>query len=335
MAAGNRLLDPHGREAALGRRRRRAPGWVVPQAAGQRELVVLLENGGIDLGLRGLVDGVVNLLPGASLLVSEDVRGAIAARLREWLRQTTDDLLETAELALNRYSAAEPSLYGAVHELRNSTATYGELRDRLFAATRAGHVVDLLILTHGSGGYIATQSGIDAAMIRRLSQEYGGPLNIRSVYMMSCVGASLNQAWLDAGARASAGSTGNNNLPEPTTHFFWTAWKGGQSFETAVTSAYRATVDDLNRILRGVVTAVVPGVGAELAERLDVAALPEVASSRPEVAGAAAMTITTDALPAAATARGSSLVTTVLPEPVLGGLRSRALALTVGRALSP
>ena len=55
--------------------------WVVPQAADVRELVVLLENGGIDLGLRGLVDAVVvDLLPGASLVVSDEVRGAMAAR---------------------------------------------------------------------------------------------------------------------------------------------------------------------------------------------------------------------------------------------------------------
>lgn len=339
MTAGNRLLDTRSHRQAHEWARGRAPSWVVPQSAGRRELVVLVENGGIDLGLRGLVDGVVDLLPGAALLVTQDMRGVMAARLREWLRQATDDLLEGAELVLNRYSAAHPAHYGAVHVLRNSTATYGELRDRLFAATRAGHVVDLLVLTHGSGGYLAADSGIDAAMIRRLAQEYGGPLGIRSVYMMSCVGASLNQAWLDAGARTSAGSTGNNNLPEPTTHFFWRAWTGGQTFETAVTSAYRTTVETLNRAVQGVVSAIAPGAGAALAGQLDVSALPMVASGRPEVAGIGTLTIATEALPAApaVTSRGSGLVTTVLPRQVLDRLRSTvtAYSMTAGRQLSP
>jgi len=337
MATGNRLLGtpsrPHPHTSARGR----PPAWVVPQAAGQRELLVLLENGGIDLDLRGFVDGVVDVLPGASLVVTDAMRGAVAAQLRSWLRLTTDDLLESAELVLNRYSAASPSLYGAVHVLRNSTATYGELRDRLFAATRAGHVSDVLVLTHGSDGYIATQSGIDAARIRQLSQEYGGPLSIRSVYMMSCVGASLNQAWLDTGARTSAGTTGDNVLPEPTTYFFWTAWKGGQAFETAVTSAYRSTVDLLSGALRGILTAVMPGPAAALAGQLDVSSLPMIAASRPEVAGAGTLTIASDALPPAAVSRGSDLVTTVLPGQVLARLRSTAAAyaMTTGRQLSP
>ena len=257
--------------------------------------------------------------------------------MREWLKQTTDGLLETAELALNRYSAAQPATYGAVHVLRNSTATYTELRDRLFAATRAGNVADVLILTHGSDGYIATQSGIDAARIRGLRTEYGGPLNIRSVYMMSCVGASLNQAWLDGGRPDERRHDRNNNLPEPTTHFFWTGWKEGQAFQTAVTSAYTRTVDALNNVLRGIIAALARRP-ASPGKQVDVSKLEVIASSRPEVAGDGSLTISSDTLPPApATAQGSSLVTTVLPMQVLAKLRARATAyaMTAGRALSP
>ena len=69
--------------------------------------------------------------------------------------------------------------------------------------------------------------------------------------MMNCVGSSLNQAWIDAGAKVSSGAIRNNYLPEPTTFFFWTNWKAGQSFETAVTSAYRKTINAMNDAVRG------------------------------------------------------------------------------------
>lgn len=314
---------------------RQPPSWVVPQAAATRELIVLLENGGIDLNLRPFVDGLIDLLPGSSL-ISDDIRGAIASRLRAWLREVTDDLLESAELTLNRYQSAAPGTYGAVHVLRNSTATYTALRDALFAATRAGHVADVLILTHGSDGYIAAGSGIDAARIRGLRTEFGGPLNIRVVYMMSCVGASLNQAWLDAGARASAGTVRNNNLPEPATHLFWTAWTGGSTFESAVTSAYRRTVEMINEAVRGIVRAVVPG-GSLIAPSIDVSGLDVIAASRPEIAGNGSLTVSTDSLPPAPTVSGMSLVTTVLPTRAMTALRpvATAYSMSTGRRLSP
>jgi GH24 family phage-related lysozyme (muramidase) len=319
----NRFLDSAHRPGALRAPSRHSP-WVAPQAATTRELVVLIENGGIDLNLRPLVDAAVDRIPGASLVISQDMRGAIVAQLREWIRRTTDNLLETAELSLNRYESAAPATYGTVHVLRNSTATFDQLRDRLFAATRAGRVVDLLILTHGSSGYIAADSGIDAARIRSLRTQFGGPLNLRTVTMMSCVGASLNQAWLHAGARASAGTVGNNNLPEPTTYFFWSAWKSGTAFETAVLSAYRRTVDALNSLVRSI-----PGLGD-----VDVSTLDLIQSSRPEVAGDGTLTVGTDTLPAAAS--GMGLVATVLPARAMAMMRQAAssYAISAGRGLS-
>jgi len=50
--------------------------------------------------------------------------------------------------------------------------------------------------------------------------------------MMNCVGSSLNQAWIDAGAKASSGALRNNYLPEPTMYFFWQNWKDGQTLRT-------------------------------------------------------------------------------------------------------
>src|SRR5262249_8595211 len=142
-----------------------------------------------------------------------------------------------------------------------------------------------------------------------------GPLNLRSVYMMNCVGASLNQAWLDIGARTSAGSHDINYLPEPTTYFFFSAWKDGTPFEQAVTGAYRRTIDALNSALRGIIAATVP-LGAARADAIDVSTAPFVVLSRPEIIGAGSLGIDSDALPPPSghtASTGQSLVTTVLP----------------------
>ena len=332
----NRFLDTgryYGARHDLAPSRGHRPAWAMPQSAADRVLVVLIENGGVDLGLPDLVNRLISGIPGASSLISDDMKARIVTELRDWLTTTTDHLIENAELALNRYTAARPEKYGDVVVLRDSTATFAELRTALFTATRGGKVADLVILTHGRSDYISADNGIDGARIRSLATEFGGPLNLRSVYMMNCVGSSLNQAWLDIGARTSAGSHENNYLPEPTTYFFFSAWKDGQTFETAVTGAYRRTIDAMNAALRGIVTGLVPIAGAMLADKIDVSGLDFVVASRPEVVGAGTLTISSDALPPASTgtSTGQSLVTTVLPPGRSGLVRT----MSVARSVSP
>jgi GH24 family phage-related lysozyme (muramidase) len=316
--------------------RTRQHSWAGSMAAADRVLVVLIENGGIDLGLPDLVNKLVDGIPGVSAVIGEDLKARMVTALRDWLLTTTDHLLESAELALNRYTAAKPDKYGDVVVLRDSTATFGELKNALFSASRAGIVVDLVILTHGSKDFISVGDGIDGARIRTMATEFGGPLNLRSVYMMNCVGASLNRAWLDVGARTSAGSHDNNYLPEPTTYFFFSAWKDGMPFEQAVTGAYRRTIDALNYALRGIVIGLVGLAGAVLADQIDVSGLPFVVSSRPEVVGVGGLSIANDALPPASggtaggASTGQSLVTTVLPAG-----RALVRAMSVDRTVSP
>jgi hypothetical protein len=322
---GNRFLDPVG--ASAGDR-----PFVATMAATDRVLVVLIENGGIDLQLPALVDKLVDEIPGASAVIGKGLRDKMVGALNDWISRTTDHLLESAEVALNRYSAARPDTYGDVVMLRDSTATFGELKNALFTASRAGKVIDLVILTHGSKEFISAGDGINAARIRSLATEFGGPLNLRSVYMMNCVGASLNQAWLDVGARTSAGSHDNNYLPEPTTFFFFSAWKAGTPFEQAVTGAYRKTIDSANDALRDTVTVLVPLAGATIADRIDVGSLSFVVSSRPEVVGAGGLTVGSDTLPAAAQASSAqAMVTTVLP----AGPAHVVRTLSVDRSVSP
>lgn len=337
-STGNRLVGDDRLRGTTYQRMHPRDGtrWATPHAAGQRVLVVLIENGGIDLGLPDLVRKLIETVPGASSVISDSTRDVIVERLRSWLRGATDTLIESAELALNHFSSARPGQYGAVTVLRDSTATFAELRTALFDASRSGKVVDLLVLTHGSREFISTTDGIDAARIRSLSTEFGGPLSIRSVYMMNCVGSSLNRAWLDIGARVSAGSHENNYLPEPTTHFFWTAWLAGQTFDSAVTGAYRRTVDAMNTAVREAV-GLIPVVGSGLASRIDLGTLDFVVASRPEVMGAGGLTISDDALPPPNTATGMDFVTTVLPPGVAhalsatGAVSSAAMVSPAGR----
>ena len=178
----NRFLDASryygARPHSLGGGTRRH-AWAVPASAADRVLVVLIENGGIDLGLPAVVDKLVDGIPGASALITGELKTKVATALNEWIRHTTDQLLENAELALNRYTATKPATYGDVVVLRDSTATFAELKNALFSATRAGKVIDLIVLTHGAQEFISATDGIDAARIRTLSREFGGPLSIR------------------------------------------------------------------------------------------------------------------------------------------------------------
>ena len=331
----NRFLYPNrrddGERLRPSRSRRTESRFSTMKSVADRVLVVLIENGGVDLGLPDLVNRLVQEIPGASALIGEDLRGKIVAELRDWLTKTTDNLLESAELALNRYTGAKPETYGEVVVLRDSKATFAELKNTLFAASRGGKIIDLMILTHGWQDKISATDDIDGARIRSMATEFGGPLNIRAVYMMNCVGSSLNQAWLDVGARTSSGSHRINYLPEPTTYFFFSAWKQGQTFESAAIGAYRRTIDAINGVLRAIVTGLVPVAGALLADKIDVSGLSFIQESRPEVVGAGSLTVSSDALPPAiaGASTGQELITTVLP-----ASRTWVTAQSVPRAVS-
>jgi hypothetical protein len=145
-----------------------------------------------------------------------------------------------------------------------------------------------------------------------MRSEYGRPLNLRAVYMMNCVGASLNSAWLGAGAKTSCGTVGNNYLPEPTNFFFWQNWKAGQTFEAAATGAYLRTVRLLNDTVRDFIGGLpIPGASA-IASRIDLSGLDFVTSSSPTVAGQREVQISSDDLVFPQSIEGG-LATVVLP----------------------
>ncbi|NGO43048.1 lysozyme [Streptomyces ureilyticus] len=285
--------------------------WSRPMAAADRALVVLIENGGIDLGIPEVVDLLLSAVPGSGL-IPDAARRELAEYLRAKIKQTTDVLLESAELAANRYSDAQPGLYGEVTVLRDGTASYQELKSTLISLTQRSRIIDVYILTHGDINYISVPGGIDSDKIRAIRAEAGRPLSIRTVYMMNCEAQTLNQAWLDAGAKAASGSLGLNVLPEPTMYFFWRSWRDGQPFETAATSAYRRTVNLINQTVRAFVAALpIPG-SASLADQIDTESLDAVRSSAPVIQGQRTVTITSDDL-SFTRSISSGLATTVLP----------------------
>lgn len=296
--------------------------WAGTFSVTDRVLVILIENGGVDLGIPTLVEKVWSSIP-TSLMPDEfgdAARKSLVALLRKKIKDVTDNLLETAELSINRYSASKPDPYGDVVVLRDSTATYQDLKGKLIALSQQSKIIDLIILTHGGKDYISITGGVDGEKIRAMKTEYGKPLSIRSVYMMNCMGSTLNSAWTDAGAKVSAGTTKNNYLPEPTTFYFWQSWKAGQSFQNAVTSAYQKTIDLMNETVQALLNKLLIDL------KVDFANFDFVKDSAPQIQGNGAVTINSDSLTFTQSA-ASSLAITVLPVSLLQSLAaSRSLS---------
>lgn len=263
-----------------------------PMSAARRVLIILIENGGVDLQIPELVNALINAIPGSGLIpdsVKKKIRDFVASEINKPIRELSKELLEGVELLANRYAEAKPGTYGDVIVMRNSAASYEDLKKQLVAQSDAGKLIDLFILTHGSNDYIAVTGGISAARIRQIRTDYGKPLSIRSVYMMNCVGSSLNQAWRDIGAQTVSGTKRNNYIPEPTMFFFWKNWKGGMSFADSVTLAYQQTITLINDALRSLLGSLsLPGI--------DVRNLQVIKDSEPVVSGQGSLTVGSDDL---------------------------------------
>lgn len=302
--------------------------WAAPFSASSRALVILIENGGIDLGIPELVDKLLDALPGSSL-IPDSWKDKLVSHLREKLKTATDNLIETVELSANRYSAAKPEFYGSVTILRNGTATYQALKDKLIALSKEGMIIDVMILTHGARENIVTLDGyINAQNIRDIKAANGGPLRIRSVYMMNCWGSSLNQAWIDIGARVSSGSRDINYLPEPTTFFFFRNWKKGDTFATAVNSAFLSTIKLMNDTVRTFIRAIpIPGTGY-LADQVDFAKMGFVGDSTPVILGDQSVTINSDSISFSQSV-STGMAVTLVPVDSLRAISSAQSTMTV------
>src|SRR5881628_1583064 len=124
--------------------RQQSGGFVRTFSVQDRVLLVLIENGGVDLGIPELADKIIDLVPGSSVLPS-GVRDRFVSFLRDKIKSLTDSLIESAELSLNRYSVEKGSTFGDVVVLRDGTASYDALKTQLINLTRAGKLIDLMI----------------------------------------------------------------------------------------------------------------------------------------------------------------------------------------------
>jgi GH24 family phage-related lysozyme (muramidase) len=288
--------------------------WANALSAQGRVLVILIENGGVDLGISTLADKLLAAVP-AARLIPDSYRQKLVDQIRETIKSFTDSLIESVELSVNRYAAAKPNLFGDVVVLRDGTSSYQDLKKTLISLSNDKKIIDLFILTHGLDNSISVPGGINGQKIRDMQVENGKPLSIRSVYMMNCVGSSLNQAWIDSGAKVSSGALRNNYLPEPTMFFFWQNWQEGQTFENAVTSAYRKTINLMNEAVRGLLGKLgIPGAASVNFENFDF-----VRDSAPVIQGQRSVTINSDDLTFSQSI-SSSLATTVLPVSLLRSL---------------
>lgn len=291
--------------------------WSSSMSASHRVLIILIENGGVDLGIPELVDRIFSAI-NTRIPIPAAARTIAVNFLREKITSFTDSLIETAELTLNRYTAATPDTFGSIVVLRNGTATYTELKNALIRHTNENKIMDVMILTHGNSDSIAVTGNINGQKIREIKTEAGRPLSIRSVYMMNCVGSSLNQAWIDAGAKVSSGSIRNNYLPEPTTFFFWNNWKDGQNFETAVIGAYRKTIKLMNDAVNAALSNI--PVLSSIAGTVNFENMDFVRDSAPVIQGLRSATINMDDLTFSQSQSRSDLATTVLPVSFLQSL---------------
>ena len=280
------------------------------------QLVILIENGGVDLGIPALVDALLSKFPG---IIADQVRPVLVKMIGDKIREWTDTVAENFELNLNRYSSAKGQYYDDVQILRNGSASYNDLKDTLIKLSKANIVSDLLILTHGGDDSIVVSGDINGQKIRDMKTENGGPLKIRSVYMMNCVGSSLNQAWLDAGAKVSCGTKKNNYLPEPTTFFFFSNWKSGNAFQVAASSAYQQSIAALNGVIKAALASLPFGVGNAIS--IDAANFEFVQDSAPEIVGDGAVTVQSKDLSFTQSMSAYSFTTTVVPTKLLRRMR--------------
>src|SRR5713101_757976 len=66
--------------------------WARATSAQTRALVILIENGGVDLGIPTLVDKLLAVIPGASM-ISDETRQQLVDLIREKIKKFTDNLL--------------------------------------------------------------------------------------------------------------------------------------------------------------------------------------------------------------------------------------------------
>jgi hypothetical protein len=223
---------------------------------------------------------------------------SIGKVVQEGLEKIVDYISEEFEKWLNRFPEAKGKKYREVIILEDAKATYSNLKSTLYDLAEKGYVIDIFTLTHGNRSSFSGHNGtsISGSGIRNLRDDFGKPLPIRVVYMMNCKGSGLNDDWQYAGARAVAGSLNNNYIPEPMMTKVWNNWLRGDSFSTAVTTAYNDSVKLITDTIDK--SNYIPFIGGGITSALKSKINPLLADSNPKIEGNGAVTIDTASLAA-------------------------------------
>lgn len=173
----------------------------------------------------------------------------VPASLRDAIFAVIDGLAETFENIKTTLQSA--TRYDVVHLLTDNLCSRSQLLNALVAETKKNRTIDLIVLGHGSSENLVMKkrpnlTGGASGNIRSLltdAQRRGvNRLNLRMVYMCNCYGSTLNDDWIDIGAKASVGSKMNDYMPEPMTTFFVHNWIAGQKVKEAAKNSYQATI---------------------------------------------------------------------------------------------
>ncbi|MBL6445544.1 hypothetical protein JMN32_04445 [Fulvivirga sp. 29W222] len=223
----------------------------------------------------------------------------IGKAVQEGLEKVVDYVSEEFEKWLNKFADAKGKKYREVIILEDAKATYANLKHTLHDLANKEYIIDVFTLTHGNGSSFSAYGGgsISANDVRALRDSYGKALPIRVVYMMNCVGAGLNDDWLYAGARATAGAIRNNYIPEPMMTKVWNNWLRGDSFANAVSTAYNDSVKLISDTIAK--ADYIPFIGGSIMSALQSKINPLLADSKPKVEGNGSITIDTASLAAA------------------------------------
>src|SRR5690348_15120300 len=65
--------------------------WAAPFSVADRTLVILIENGGVDLGIPTLVEKLIDLIPGSSAF-GENTKRELVELIRKRIKEATDAL---------------------------------------------------------------------------------------------------------------------------------------------------------------------------------------------------------------------------------------------------
>jgi len=165
--------------------------------------------------------------------------------LRDAADAIIDGFVENGETAKFQLLAA--GHYQRFVNLSDNACTRANLLSQLIQQSNDGYTVDLAVLGHGSSESlhlhgnefltgqhpvtINTPNGplqiVVPGNIRTLLTDaratQGASFNfkLRVVHMCNCFGSTLNDDWLNIGAKVSVGSLHNNFMPEPMITSFW------------------------------------------------------------------------------------------------------------------